>query len=1321
MVASKAQEVDPSLPPVRALIEAYQEDASALRRFHPWRMSMARHQRMGTLIEQFSHRLNGIRFAPLSQEERIDYLLFQNQLKFDERRLTQERQRHAEIQPWIRFGDGILALAEARQRVEPIDPESAAVGLHALAGEIRSTLDELEQEASSKPTAILAVRIADWTEVYRRALEDWFAFYEGYHPAFSWWTQAPQEQVIQELKTFASEVRKQFAGYQEGEDPPVIGDPIGRQALMEALEYEMVAYTPEALLEIARMEFDWCRKERLRASRELGFGEDWRAAYDHVKSKYVPPGEQPQLIKTLAQEAIDFLEDRSLLTIPPLAKEVWRMQMMSAERQKVNPYFTGGEVISVSYPTEEMAHEDKLMSMRGNNVHFARATVHHELIPGHHLQLFMADRYRTHRQLFRTPFLVEGWALYWEMLLWDLGFQRSAEDRLGMLFWRSHRCARILFSLSFHLGEMSADEAIAFLVEEVGHEPRNATAEVRRSVQGGYIPLYQAAYMLGGLQLRALREELVDTGHMSDRAFHDAILKENAIPIDLIRASLMSTDLKPDYKPQWRFYRALEEQEEPGKSGDPQAQVPHATPQDRDGLRLSDRFRGKVIDNTVDPHWFDDGNQFWYRKKMGDGRVSFQKVHAIEGIQAPAMDHALLAACFTAFSGVSVDPYRLPVEALEGMDDEDGVIRLIGPDRDWLWVPLQGRLTACASAPVTEKSAPDAAPGGRRRSNQRDPVDRGLKSPDGSQRLWVKDHNLWLEDLETRQQRALSFDGNPGASFQPNAARDRYVGMQYEREEPAQGVPQAYWSPDGQWVVAMCYEPGIEREVHLVESSPKDQLQPKWHQYPYLKPGDRIPIQKPRLFHVTSGKELALDDRLFSNPWSITRMRWDSSSERFTFLYNQRGHQVLRVVAVSVPDGTVSALIDEQSATFIDYAYKHAYYYMEERGEILWMSERDGWNHLYLMDAQTGQLKRQLTQGEWVVRRIREVNEAKGHVWFEASGLDAYQDPYYIHHCRIDLDGDRWVRLTSSDGDHEITFSPDGRFLLDRWSRVDQAPVVELRRAEEGALVMELERAALEGLLETGWQIPERFVAKGRDGVTDIHGVIYKPTDFDPDRSYPVIEKIYAGPHGSFVPKAFRPYHSAQSMAEHGFIVVQIDGMGTSNRSKAFHDVCWKNIGDAGFPDRIAWMREAARTRPYMDLNRVGIYGGSAGGQNTLRGLLAHGDFYKVGVADCGCHDNRMDKIWWNELWMGWPLGPHYEEQSNVTQAHRLEGDLLLIVGELDRNVDPASTLQVVDALIKADKPFDMLVMPGVGHGAAGTPYGQKRMTSFFVEHLLEP
>ena len=269
-------------------------------------------------------------------------------------------------------------------------------------------------------------------------------------------------------------------------------------------------------------------------------------------------------------------------------------------------------------------------------------------------------------------------------------------------------------------------------------------------------------------------------------------------------------------------------------------------------------------------------------------------------------------------------------------------------------------------------------------------------------------------------------------------------------------------------------------------------------------------------------------------------------------------------------------------------------------------------------------------------------------------------------------------------------FSPDGRFLLDRWSRVDRAPVVELRRAEEGALVMELERAALEGLLETGWQIPERFVAKGRDGVTDIHGVIYKPTDFDPERSYPVIEKIYAGPHGSFVPKAFRPYHSAQSMAEHGFIVVQIDGMGTSNRSKAFHDVCWKNIGDAGFPDRIAWMREAARTRPYMDLNRVGIYGGSAGGQNTLRGLLAHGDFYQVGVADCGCHDNRMDKIWWNELWMGWPLGPHYEEQSNVTRLSPGRGPASHRGGTGRMSgIDPAG------GGCRYDKPFDMLVMPG--------------------------
>ena len=331
----------------------------------------------------------------------------------------------------------------------------------------------------------------------------------------------------------------------------------------------------------------------------------------------------------------------------------------------------------------------------------------------------------------------------------------------------------------------------------------------------------------------------------------------------------------------------------------------------------------------------------------------------------------------------------------------------------------------------------------------------------------------------------------------------------------------------------------------------------------------------------------------------------------------------------------------------------------------------------------------------------------------------AEQDPYYLHYGRVNLDGTGLTWLTEGDGTHEVEWSPDRSWLVDSYSRVDLPPVTELRSGMSGELMAQLEAADDSLLQSINWSAPERFTALGRDGETKIYGVIYRPGNFEKNQKYQVIEKIYAGPHGAFVPKSFRAYHSAQAMAELGFVVVQIDGMGTNHRSKAFHDVCWKNIGDSGFADRRLWLESAAKIYPEMDLSRVGIYGGSAGGQSALRALLAHGDFYHAAVADCGCHDNRIDKIWWNELWMGWPVGPHYDEQSNVTQAGKLEGDLLLVVGELDKNVDPASTFQVVDALIQADKDFDLLVVPGAGHGAAESPYGSRRRQDFFVEKLL--
>jgi len=571
------------------------------------------------------------------------------------------------------------------------------------------------------------------------------------------------------------------------------------------------------------------------------------------------------------------------------------------------------------------------------------------------------------------------------------------------------------------------------------------------------------------------------------------------------------------------------------------------------------------------------------------------------------------------------------------------------------------------------------------------------ESPDGKWSASIRDYNLYVKNLETNEEIAFTEDGT-----EENAYSERF-----------------YWSPDSTKLLVLRRIKGDDRKVYIIESSPDDQLQPKLHNYSYLKPGDKIPIDKPHLFHISDRLHIPIPDDLFPNPWSISEIRWSPDSSRFTFLYNQRGHQVLRIISMDAATGQPRAIVDEQSKSFIDYAGKQYSHYIDDTNEIIWMSERDGWNHLYLYDSETGKVKNQITKGSWVVRRVDNVDEEKRQIWFQAGGIRPEQDPYYIHFCRVNFDGSSLVVMTRSNGTHDITFSPDRRFFLDRWSRVDQPPVTELRSAEDGKLVFELERADWSMLLATGWRPPERFTAKGRDGKTDIYGIIIRPSNFDSGKEYPVIEKIYAGPQGAFVPKSFGLQIQERTIAELGFIVVQMDGMGTSYRSKAFHNVCWKNLGDSGFPDRIPWMKAAAAKYPYMDLTRVGIYGGSAGGQSALRALLAFGDFYKVGVADCGCHDNRMDKIWWNELWMGWPVGPEYEEQSNVTQAHNLKGKLFLTVGELDRNVDPASTMQVVNALIKADKDFDMLIVPGGGHGIGETPYASRRRMDFFVRHLL--
>ena len=577
------------------------------------------------------------------------------------------------------------------------------------------------------------------------------------------------------------------------------------------------------------------------------------------------------------------------------------------------------------------------------------------------------------------------------------------------------------------------------------------------------------------------------------------------------------------------------------------------------------------------------------------------------------------------------------------------------------------------------------------------------ESPDEKRRVVIRDRNVVL--IEGGEERSLTTQGKPEAGY----------------------AGPVMWSPDSARFVVRWTTPAQQRRVSFVESSPPDQVQPRLHTFDYLKPGDEIETSKPRLFDAELGSEIALSDDLFKTPWSNDRLAWAGDSSGFSFVYNQRGHEVMRLVGVT-RDGRARSIVEEMPETFVDYVNSTYLHRIDATGEAIWMSERDGWRHLYLVDERGGGaslpgVKNQMTRGEWVVRGVDWVDEAKRQVWFRAAGIHADQDPYYIHFVRVNFDGTGLTVLTEANGTHDVEYSPDRQFLIDRYSRVDMPGVVELRRADgqrAGALVQELERADLSGLSALPWVAPQRFVAKGRDGKTDIHGVIVRPTGFDASKKYPVVEHIYAGPHSAFVPKAFSAHLGVMhDIAELGFIVVQIDGMGTAHRSKAFHNVCWKNLGDSGFPDRIAWIRAAAEKHGEMDTSRVGIFGGSAGGQSALRALLAHGDFYKVAVAACGCHDNRMDKIWWNEAWMGWPIDEHYAEQSNVTQAHRLTGKLLLIVGEMDRNVDPASTMQVVSALIKADKDFELLVMPGVGHGAAESPYGRRRRADFLVRNLL--
>jgi dipeptidyl aminopeptidase/acylaminoacyl peptidase len=720
-------------------------------------------------------------------------------------------------------------------------------------------------------------------------------------------------------------------------------------------------------------------------------------------------------------------------------------------------------------------------------------------------------------------------------------------------------------------------------------------------------------------------------------------------------------------------------------------------------FNLQKKYSSLVLNQPDAPVWLHDRDQFLYRTSV-EGGHGFVIYDAATLTRHPAFDQSKLASALDAASGEHYTALTLPFESFRFLSG-DSAIAFVADMERWrcdlhAWTcTKEGSLFSIHNGIINYgyDDTPEAE----------NNFDQTMPSPDGKWLAYIQNFNVWVRSKDGTQKFGLSTDGSEGNYY---------------------AFETLSWSPDSTHLAAYRIRPGYRRLVHYVNPVPGDQLQPESYAMVYPKAGDVLALPQPALFDVAAKQEIPISNALFPNPYSLTDPVWWKDSRGFTFDYNQRGHQVYRVIEVD-RSGQARSLITETSSTFIDYSPLHDNQYdngsiyrhdVNDGQEIIWASERDGWKHLYLYHGRTGALENQITKGHWVVRAVNYVDDKTREIWFEASGVNPGEDPYFVHLYRINFDGSGLTPLTPGEANHHVIFSPDGKYYVDLWSRIDLAPTLALYRTSDNQQLAIVEHADISRLVAAGWRAPIVFKAKGRDGVTDIWGIIYKPANFDANKKCPVVEDIYAGPQGSFVPKSFTS--RIEPLTQLGFVVVQIDGMGTNNRSRAFHDVTWKDLKDAGFPDRILWHKAAAAKYPWYDISHgVGIFGTSSGGQSALGALLFHPDFYTVAVSNSGCDDNRMDKIWWNEQWMGWPVGPQYAASSNVDNAWRLKGKVLLIVGLQDHNVDPSTTFQVVDRLIRANKNFGLLVVPEADHGTGGpwAYYTRRKTVDFFVRNML--
>lgn len=708
----------------------------------------------------------------------------------------------------------------------------------------------------------------------------------------------------------------------------------------------------------------------------------------------------------------------------------------------------------------------------------------------------------------------------------------------------------------------------------------------------------------------------------------------------------------------------------------------------KQALKLDDAVKNKVFKTRVNAHWQKDESTFWYCNILKDSVREYILVDAAKGLKSKLFDEAKLKKALSESTGKTVSQKSLVIDSLN-YDAKAKAIAL-KYDKSYFEVSLSDY-----SIKKINSLAKD------------------LKKYSGFNNQWarwesfrtdsISPNKKWLAFIRENNVFVKSVNGGEAVQFTKDGTKEKPYGA-------------LAWSPDSKYIVGYHITPVVDLPVHYVLSSVANTTRGQLHSQPYKQPGDPFTTYEMFVFQLESQKAVKVNTPIIDF-FDAPELHWRQGDAGY-FMYEKadRGHQRFRIIEVNAQTAETRSILDEQTKTFI-YESRLFTHYLKKSNEIVMSSEKDG--HLYLVDGLNGK-ENQITKGEWVVRSVDSIDENKREIWFSASGMNAGEDPYYIHNYRISFDGKKIISLTQAKGNHNVVFSPNKQYYLDSYSEPNIPTIIELHRTLDGKKIMDIEKSDASDYLATGMSLPEPFHAKGRDGITDIWGIICRPANFDPNKKYPVIESIYAGPQDSFVPKNFMDRYTTemQSMAQLGFIVVQIDGMGTANRSKVFHDVCWKNLADGGFQDRILWIKALAKKYPYVDDSRVGLYGTSAGGQNALGGLLFHPEFYKAGVAACGCHDNRVDKQWWNEQWMGYPVDKNYEEQSNVTNASKLSGDLLLIVGEADENVPPESTYRVADALIKSGKTFEFLPMPGVGHSDGG-PYGRMRKCDFFVKHLL--